>query len=308
MYRLLILRQETPVWCLLFCLCINVKMVAMKIKEILEYGKNNLIGKEEAYRLAKMLLKYLLKVDDIYLTIYNEKEIEESIILKYKQGIRVLNAGMPIQYITHHQEFMGLDFYVDENVLIPQPDTEILVEEALKEIENTKKENYKILDLCAGSGAIGVSLAKYVVDSQVILSDISEEALKITKKNAVHNQVADKCKFVLSNLFENLQVKFDMIVSNPPYIQTKVIKTLSEEVQNEPIIALDGGVDGLDFYQKIAEEAYQYLNENGMLLLEIGYDQKEQVIKLLEETSRYTDITCKKDLSENDRVIKCRVR
>ena len=283
-------------------------MVAMKIKEILEYGKNNLIGKEEAYRLAKMLLKYLLKVDDIYLTIYNEKEIDESIILKYKQGIRVLNAGIPIQYITHHQEFMGLDFYVDENVLIPQPDTEILVEEALKEIENTKKENYKILDLCTGSGAIGVSLAKYVEDSKVILSDISEEALKIAKKNAVHNQVADKCKFVLSNLFENLQEKFDMIVSNPPYIQTKVIKTLSKEVQNEPMIALDGRIDGLHFYQKIAEEAYQYLNENGILLLEIGYDQKEQVIKLLEETRRYTDITCKKDLSENDRVIKCRVR
>jgi len=276
----------------------------MKIKEILEYGKKNLIEKEDGYRLSKMILKCLLDVTDSYILINSDKELEIEVEEKFNENIELLNSGIPIQYITNHQEFMGLDFYVDSNVLIPQPDTEILVEEAI----NLCKEKIKILDLCTGSGAIGISLVKNIDNAEVTMSDISNKALEIAKKNAKRNAVIDKCNFVLSDMFENMQETFDAIVSNPPYIKTEVIKTLDKEVQNEPHLALDGGKDGLYFYKIIAKNAYKYLNKNGILALEIGYDQKDEVINLLEIEGKYKDIYCKKDLAENDRVIVCRLK
>ena len=288
----------------MFFVPIRVKIYVMKIKEILEYGKSNLIGKEDGYRLSKMLLKNILNVTDSYIVINADEELEENIINKFKEGIEFLKSGLPIQYITHHQEFMGLDFYVDSNVLIPQPDTEILVEEVI----DLSNENAKVLDLCTGSGAIGVSIAKNVKNVEVTMSDISENALVIAKKNAINNEVIDKCKFVLSNMFENIQDKFDIIVSNPPYIKTEIIKTLDKEVQNEPHLALDGGEDGLHFYKLIVQNAYKHLNKDGILALEIGYDQKEVVIKLLKEVEKYTDIYCKKDLGNNDRIIVCKLK
>jgi len=276
----------------------------MKIKEILEYGKNNLIEKEEPLRLSKMLLKHLLKVTDSYILIHSDEEISEDIKKEFKRDIEVLNSGAPIQYITNKQEFMGLDFHVDSNVLIPQPDTEILVEEVIK----LCKENVNVLDLCTGSGAIGVSIAKNVENAKVTMSDISNKALEIAKRNSENNQVIDNCKFVLSDMFENIQEKFDVIVSNPPYIKEEVIKTLDKEVQNEPHLALDGGKDGLYFYKIIAENAYKYLKKDGILALEIGYDQKEEIMNLLELEGKYTHIYCKKDLAENDRVIVCKLK
>ena len=276
----------------------------MKIKEILEYGKNNLIEKEESLRLSKMLLKHLLNVTDSYILIHSDEDVEIKVEKKFKECILLLKTGTPFQYITNKQEFMGLDFYVDSNVLIPQPDTEILVEEVIK----LCGENVKVLDLCTGSGAIGVSIAKKVKSLKVTMSDISDKALEIAKKNATSNEIIDKCNFVLSDMFENIQEKFDAIISNPPYIKTEVIKTLDKEVQNEPHLALDGGKDGLNFYKVIAENAYKYLNEDGVLALEIGYDQKEEVIELLKREGKYTDIYCKKDLAGNDRIIACRLK
>lgn len=276
----------------------------MKIKELLEYGKNNLIEKEEPYKLSKMLLKSILHIDTTYLLINSEKEITKEIENKYKKGINDLKSGKPLQYITNKQEFMGLDFYVDENVLIPQPDTEILVEEVLKKIEKLNGKT-NVLDICTGSGAIGVSIAKNATNVNVTMSDISENALKVAQKNAKTNEVLDKCKFIKSNMFENIEEKYDVIVSNPPYIKSKIIKTLEKEVQNEPLIALDGGEDGLDFYKIIIQTAYKHLKENGILALEIGYDQKEEVIKLIEESNKYINIYCKKDLAGNDRIIIC---
>lgn len=276
----------------------------MKIKELLEYGKNNLIEKEEPYRLSKMLLKSVLNVETTYLIINSEKEITKEIENKYKKGINDLKSGKPLQYITNKQEFMGLDFYVDENVLIPQPDTEILVEEVLKKIEKLNGKT-NVLDICTGSGAIGVSIAKNATNVNVTMSDISENALKVAQKNAKINEVLDKCKFIKSNMFENIKEKYDVIVSNPPYIKSKIIKTLEKEVQNEPLIALDGGEDGLDFYKIIIQTAYKHLKENGILALEIGYDQKEEVINLIEESNKYINIYCKKDLAGNDRIIIC---
>ena len=139
------------------------------------------------------------------------------------------------------------------------------------------------------------------------MSDISKKALEIAEKNAINNEVIDNCNFVLSDMFENIQGKFDVIVSNPPYIKTKVIDSLDAEVRNEPILALDGGEDGLEFYRVIAQNAYKYLNDGGILALEIGYDQKDEVINLLNLTGKYGDIYFKKDLGGNDRIIRCRV-
>ena len=178
------------------------------------------------------------------------------------------------------------------------------------------QKNIKILDLCTGSGAIGISIAKNIENCEITLSDISKEALEIAQKNCVgvdahidprikKQKTNNKIKIIQSDLFENIHDKFDIIVSNPPYIKTDIIKTLDKEVQNEPILALDGGKDGLDIYRKIIEQSYKYLNENGYLCLEIGYDQKDEVIRLIKETGKYKNIYSKKDLASNDRIIIC---
>ena len=276
----------------------------MKIRELLEYGKSNLIKKEEPCRLSKILLKNILNVDSSYLLINSEKEINKETENKYKKGIEDLKSGKPLQYITNKQEFMGLDFYVDENVLIPQPDTEILVEEVIEIAKRMEKP--KILDLCTGSGAIAISIAKNVPSAEVWAIDISEKALEVAKKNA--NNLQAKVKFKKSNLFNNInKTKFDIIVSNPPYIKKADIKLLSNEVQKEPEIALDGGYDGLDFYRKIASQAIDYLKFGSYLCFEIGFDQQEDVTEIIKNTKHFNNTYCKKDLFGNDRVIVTKV-
>ena len=281
-----------------------------------------------------MLLSHLLKVKKEYLLIHDEDEIEENIKKDFFEKINRLAKNEPIQYVINSAEFMGLEFYVDNNVLIPQPDTEILVQKVIeicKKIRGNKenllnvegkkisdrslvdidretnfnktiniKEELKILDLCTGSGAIGVSIAKNIENSQIVATDISAEALKIAKLNANKNNV--NLKFIKSDLFENIGEKFDIIVSNPPYIETEIIEKLSEEVKQEPLIALDGGKDGLEFYRKIAKNSRNYLVKEGVILLEIGYNQKESVIEIL-KSNGFENIEGIKDLGNRDRVI-----
>jgi release factor glutamine methyltransferase len=223
-----------------------------------------------------------------------------------------LTRGEPLQYITGHQEFMGIDFYVNKNVLIPQPDTEILVQAVLKYLEHncgkenvkifenldkTKLKKSKILDLCTGSGAIAISLVKNCQngDAEVVASDISTDALEVASINCRKNRT--KVKLVESNLFENIEGVFDIIVSNPPYIETDTIEELDIDVQNEPHLALDGGKDGLEFYRIIRKNIDKYLKKNGTLMMEIGYDQKDDLLELFEGAE------CIKDFAENDRVI-----
>ena len=277
----------------------------MNIKEILEEGTKNLKENNvtEAKIKAKLLLCHLLQVDKVYLAIHLEDELDKKIVQKYEKGIQKIAQGKPIQYITKQQEFMGLNIKVNENVLIPQPDTEILVEEAIKIVKASKKEQPTVLDLCTGSGAIAIAIAKNTT-AKVWGIDISQEALNIAKENAKQNNA--KINYINSDMFKNIpnNLQFDVIASNPPYIPSNDIESLDKEVQCEPIIALDGGKDGLAFYKIIAEEAYKYLKAEGWLLLEIGYNQKEPVIELFQK--QYQNITCIKDLAGNNRVIKMR--
>ena len=274
----------------------------MKIKEVLKTGilELNLNNITDANIKAKMLLSHIINKPKEYFIIHEDEEIDETIFLN---GIKKLINNVPIQYIINHQEFMKLDFYVDENVLIPQPDTEILVEEVIN--LNKDKSNLSILDLCTGSGCIAISLAKYIKDANVVATDISEKAIQIAKLNAEKNCIHKNIKFIQSDMFANIDndYQFDYIVSNPPYIKTDVVKSLSEEVKKEPIIALDGGKDGLIFYKEIINNAYKYLKDDGYLCLEIGYDQKDEVIKLLNNSERYKDVYSKKDLAGNDRIV-----
>ena len=236
--------------------------------------------------------------------IHDNDELDAKVIDTYNKMIERLKSGEPVQYILNKQEFMGLNFYVDKNVLIPQPDTENIVEEviAITEVLKKTKNELKILDMCTGSGAIAISLAKYVEKTLIYASDISENALKIAEENATRNLV--NVVFFKSDVFKNIlpAFQFDVIVSNPPYIETKVIPELSKEVRSEPELALDGGEDGLKFYREIIKNAKEYLTENGYLVFEIGYDQRASVMTLLKDNG-YKNIYSKKDLAGNDRVI-----
>lgn len=278
----------------------------MTIKEALNKGtfmlKNNNI--ETPKLKARLLLQFTLNKTREHLIIYDNENISQDKEILYFKYIDKLIQGIPLQYITNTQEFMKMSFFVNDNVLIPQPDTEILVEETIKIAKRIKKPT--ILDLCTGSGAIAVSLKKYLQDSIVYASDISPKALEVAKRNAKNNNV--EVNFFESDLFENLpNIKFDIIVSNPPYIKKDVIKTLDKEVQNEPRLALDGGIDGLDFYRKIVNDGYHYLKYNSYLCFEIGYDQKEEVMEIIKNERKYINTYCLKDLYDNNRVIVTRV-
>ena len=277
------------------------------VKELLSKGimlleQNNI---EDSIIKAKRLIQYVLKKTANQIIFDLDSCIKKDNETQYLEYINQIINGKPLQYITHEQEFMGFKFYVDENVLIPQPDTETLVERAIGIVKDAQPitENINVLDMCTGSGAIAVSIAKLCKNIKIYALDISDEALEIAKKNAFENEA--NVEFLKSDMFENISknAKFDLIVSNPPYIKETVISTLSKDVQNEPHIALSGGIDGLDFYRIIANNAYKYLKYQGKVLVEIGYDQEESVENLFEQTHQYDKIRCIKDLSGNDRVI-----
>lgn len=274
-------------------------VINLTIKENLEYAikklKENDI--EECSLKAKLLLSYVLIKPKEFLIINEEKNLSEAEQEKFNRLLEQMIDNVPLQYLVNKQEFYGIEFFINENVLIPQPDTEILVEEV---INISNRENKKeILDMCTGSGAIAIALSKNIKNANIIATDISDKALEIAKKNDKENKI----NFIKSDMFENLKnKKFDVIVSNPPYIKTDIIKTLSKEVQKEPMLALDGGKDGLNFYRIIINDADKHLNSNGYLCLEIGDDQKEEIIQLLKQ-KKYKEIYSKKDLSGNDRIV-----
>ena len=224
---------------------------------------------------------------------------------RYFQAIDKRITHYPLQYIVGEWEFMGLTFKVNEHVLIPRQDTEVLVEKAVSVIESeftNYKGNINVMDMCTGSGCIGISVAKNVNHTHVTCVDVSKEALEVAKENAQNNKVKN-ISFVQSDLFTNVSGKYNVIISNPPYITSSEIEKLMPEVKDyEPRIALDGDKDGLKFYRLIIERSKEYLEEKGFILFEIGYDQGKQVKELLKQKG-FADIEVLKDLSGNDRVV-----
>ena len=281
----------------------------MTIAEAIKKGMIELKNEdiEEPKLKSRLLMQYVLNKTRQYVIVNDKEQLEKNKEKQYFEEIQKLKKGIPIEHITNQKEFMKLNFFVDNNVLIPRQDTEILVEEVIKISEKINAK--KILDLCTGSGAIAVSLAKYLPKTEIVAVDISNQALKIAKKNAISNNVEEQMTFVNSDIFTNLsEEKFDIIVSNPPYIRTDIIEKLDVQVKNEPYIALDGGYDGLYFYKKIVNESYKYLNSNGYLCLEIGFDQKIDVIELIENTEKFKCTYSKKDLYDNDRIIVTQIK
>lgn len=255
---------------------------------------------------ARLLLEYICGTDHNTLLVHGDMPVEDDKAERYMELISKRAAREPLAYILGEQEFMGLDFTVSEDVLIPNQDTEVLVEEALRYVS----EGMRILDLCTGSGCIALSILNYSNGTTAVATDISEKALEIAGKNAERLGLQDRYTAHHADLYELKDAsgdaklgKFDIIVSNPPYIPTKVIDTLEPEVRvHEPFIALDGKEDGLFFYRKIVENVDKYLLSNGWLLMEIGYDQGESV-KALMENKGFKEVEIVKDLGGNDRVV-----
>lgn len=222
---------------------------------------------------------------------------DEKQLALFNEYIKKRASGMPVAYILGEKEFMGLRFLLNSDTLIPRPDTECLVE---KVIEKNNFSSPKILDLCTGSGCIGISLAKFISLSQCDLTDISDGAIKMALENAAINGVSDRTKVFRLDILENdIPSKYDIIVSNPPYIESSIVPTL-EVSEFEPHRALDGGADGLIFYRVIAKKAFDVLSPGGMLAFEIGYNQGNSVTKLLEN---FSEVNLYKDYANNDRVI-----
>lgn len=236
------------------------------------------------------------------LIIHYDEKVPEDKRKSFICGIYKMAKGYPLQYLTNSKEFMKMNFFVNQDVLVPRADTECLVEEAISKIKG--KDN--ILELCTGSGIITISLAKYVEGISITATDISLKALEVARINADKLAKDKNICFLQSDLFENVSGKFDVIIANPPYIKTNVIPKYN--LQYEPRIALDGGEDGLLFYKKIIEEGYRFLNDLGFILLEIGFDQREEVTYIANNTGMYKDIYCKKDLFGNDRVLVLQLR
>lgn len=282
-------------------------------KEQFNIGKLLKFGYEElrsvgidSYKIdCELLLGKAIKKDRLFILLNRDYKLTVNEQQEYCNFINIRKQRMPIKYILGECEFMGLDFYIKEGVLIPRPDTEVLVELAIKYIKEKKLK--KICDVCCGSGAIGISIAKFVEDIEVKCSDISNIAYEVTLENIKRFQLKHKVEVIKSDLlnyFIDNKEKFDIIVSNPPYIRNDVIPTLMEDVKNyEPYEALSGGQDGLDFYREITSQSLKLLNSGGFLLFEIGYDQKDSVGSILEQNG-FTDISCIKDLAGMDRVIK----
>ena len=282
-----------------------MKLKTLELRQIYKEGEVFLTeaGIPDASVDAWILLEFVTGISRAKYLCDPDMLVDETMALKYCECVKRRANRIPLQHITGEQEFMGYTFQVNEHVLIPRQDTEVLVEEALKYLRPGKR----VLDMCTGSGCILISLLKmgaekyYMTNVKGTAVDISEEALKVAMSNA--KELGVDISFIQSNLFEKVEGKYDILVSNPPYIRTAVIEELQDEVKlHDPFIALDGKEDGLYFYRKIINESIKYLNDKAMVLFEIGHDQGEDVSRLLKEAG-FTNVWVKKDLAGLDRVV-----
>lgn len=276
----------------------------MTYRECYEQGCRTLqaAGIEEAILDARLLLEAVCGTDRNDLLVHGEQPVAPQAEEKYLNWIRQRAEHIPLQQLTGEQDFMGLTFSVNEHVLIPRQDTEILVEEVLKELH----DGMRVLDMCTGSGCILLSLMHYSNDCEGLGVDLSAEALEVAERNVLKvltPEKAEHVQFLQSDLFEKLEDKFEIIVSNPPYIASVEVEKLMPEVRDhEPRMALDGTEDGLYFYRRIIEEAGKHLVSSGMLFFEIGYDQGQAVSELM-RTQGYREVQVVQDYAGLDRVV-----
>lgn len=264
----------------------------VKVKDLLKGYKDDLME-------PLMVLSKLLDVDKSYIYTHIDLELTRELVDRFNTIMAKRKDGYPIQYLLKEREFMGLNLFVEEGVLIPRNDTEILVEYI---IEYVGTKELDILEIGTGSGAISVALGYYLKKAKILGVDISKKALEITKKN-IEKFKLENVRVMESDIFKNIEDSFNIIVSNPPYIKTGVIENLDREVKDfEPSLALDGGPDGLCFYRKITRESKEHLKDRGILVFEIGYDQGEELIEIMTEEG-FKNIGIIKDLQGHNRVV-----
>ena len=278
---------------------IGKKGISMTLQELYQEGILRLEQAKimEAELDAWYLMEYVTGISRTMYYLKQQETVEKETVVRYFACISRRAKRIPLQHITGEQEFMGLTFFVNEHVLIPRQDTEVLVEEALLHLNGEEQ----VLDMCTGSGCILLSLVHYRKGICAVGADISDEALQIAERNA--KRLEERVTFLKSDLFDRIAGKYDLIVSNPPYIRTEVIAELEEEVRlHDPMIALDGKEDGLYFYRKITEQSRKHLSCGGWLLFEIGHDQGEDVARIMEDAG-FAKVSVKKDLAGLDRVV-----
>ena len=267
-------------------------------------------GIEEARLDAWLLLEYTADISRAWYYAHPESEVNEEIVSEYLSLCQKRAEHIPLQHLTHQACFMGYDFYVDERVLVPRQDTEVLAEEALHQLRNIR--NPRILDMCTGSGCLLLSLLMEFPDAIGTGGDISEAALAVAERNRKNLELEKRAVLVQSDTFSgdyfqknsgNISLEYDMLISNPPYIPTEDIGKLMEEVRfHDPVLALDGREDGLYFYRRITEQAGKYLKPGGWLMYEIGCEQGADVSAIMQGEG-FTEVTVKKDLAGLDRVV-----
>ena len=273
--------------------------VEYRLKGLLADGAKMLAqaGIDEAELDARYILEYITGLNSAQYFINSEDIIEKDKAEEFFRLIERRSKRIPLSYVIGTRDFFGLTFKVNENVLIPEQETELLVEEVIK-----YSEGKAVLDMCTGSGCIAISIALFGKPSKVAASDISEKALEVARENA-KSLKAGEISFIQGDMFENVTDKFDIIVSNPPYIETGEIDELMPEVRDYiPRLALDGDIDGLKFYRIISKEAVKKLNKNGRIFYEIGYNQSRAVASILLENG-FTDVKIMKDYSGLDRIV-----
>ena len=283
--------------------------VGQALKNISKIFKNKGIINSE--REAETLLNYFLKMTKSEICLSYDKELTGREKTKLENNILKRLDRIPLQYITKHQEFMGMDFLVEKGVLIPRPETEILVEEAIKKLRNYKYSvNLNVADLGTGTGVIAISIAKFIDNITIYATDISKKSLQIALKNSQKHDCKDKLIFLQGDLFEPFKNRIEKysleaIISNPPYIDSCDFKSLSPEVKdNEPKIALFGGIDGLDYYRRIIKKSPQYLKKNGFIALEVGLNQSRIVKELIIRENKFNqDVEIIKDYLGIERVV-----
>lgn len=295
--------------------------MSLMIRDLLQLGQKRLelAGCDSPRLDAEVLFCHLLKEDKSFLFVHYGDSLDEKRCEQFFKLIDERASRRPTAYIVGSKEFMGLSFLVDERVLIPRPDTEVLVEKAIELLKEQRQPmgGFSVLDLCTGSGAIAVSLVCHLKDKKLLVlgSDISGDALEVAKENAKKNGVAKTVQFRKGDLFDCISKNrkgipketFDMITANPPYIKNNEIPGLQREIaEYEPAMALRGGADGLEFYRRIVSEGAAYLKKKGTILLEIGWDQGQEVADMIREQQIYEEPVILQDLAGKDRVIVCK--